>query len=89
MLYSTLSLTVLTTVQVMEDVVERAEPQEHADGEDFGRRDDSQQGENVLIVEHPVQYGGEEGYEGREGGRERWLKIVSPLALASAVIQHK
>ena len=64
-----ISLTVLTTVQVMEDMVERAEPQEHADGEDFRRCDDSQQGENVLIVEHPAQYRGKRGTKGGKGGR--------------------
>ena len=51
----------LTTVEVMEDVVERAQSHEHTDGVDLRRCDDSQQWQNVLIIEHPVRQQQKEG----------------------------
>ena len=54
----------LTSVQVMEYMVERAQSHEHTDCVDIRMCDDCQQRENVVVVEDP------EGEEKRTKQRE-------------------
>ena len=60
---------ILTGVQVMEYMVERAQSHEHTDSVDIGMRDDCQQRENIVVIEDP------EGEEKRTKQREeRWKR---------------
>ena len=51
----TITSSLLTCVQVVQDVVQRAEPHEHADSVHLWLHDDCQQRKNFVMVENPAE----------------------------------